>query len=465
MNRMIRNIIYALFLLVGGYACRPAPTEADREKLYAQLRRADSCARSKQEEQAIQLYFEWLERSEGKVNTLTRADVYDKIGKLYLYRNLYVDALDMFRRSAGIYRDMGAWKEEAGAWRNIGRTHLMRQRGDSIIQSYQRAIQLAEETGEQELLKGIQQEFQFVCSKTALLKGNARLWLHFLDKLNSMDAGCLLLGSVMAQQPDRHGGAERWLLRAADSEDLYIRAQAHRELYDWAKRTGNAEKTAHYSDLYIQSADSLEKEYSTSLSFHDLGQSYEKQRMEMEHERMKNRQLRRTNMLLGIIIGLGLLLLASFQIYRKEKRRKEGELARLMKQIREKEQQIEDLQNARPETDTEPEDGPSRYAAFDLLYRMKTAPRYGLIGTEEEWLQVYAVINRLYGDIVGKLEGYPQLTELDVRICYLVHARMSNADLGVLFNVDGRSVSKSKQRIKKKMEIAADCTLEDYLTK
>ena len=136
-----------------------------------------------------------------------------------------------------------------------------------------------------------------------------------------------------------------------------------------------------------------------------------------------------------------------------------------MKQIREKEQQIEDLQNARPETDTEPEDGPSRYAAFNLLYRMKTAPRYGLIGTEEEWLQVYAVINRLYGDIVGKLEGYPQLTELDVRICYLVHARMSNADLGVLFNVDGRSVSKSKQRIKKKMEIAADCTLEDYLTK
>ena len=40
---------------------------------------------------------------------------------------------------------------------------------------------------------------------------------------------------------------------------------------------------------------------------------------------------------------------------------------------------------------------------------------------------------------------------------------MSNADLGVLFNVDGRSVSKSKQRIKKKMEIAADVTLENYL--
>ena len=64
---------------------------------------------------------------------------------------------------------------------------------------------------------------------------------------------------------------------------------------------------------------------------------------------------------------------------------------------------------------------------------------------------------------MGKLEGCPQLTEQDVRVCYLLHARMSNATLGVLFNVDSRSVVKSKQRIKKKMGIAADLTLEEYL--
>ena len=68
-----------------------------------------------------------------------------------------------------------------------------------------------------------------------------------------------------------------------------------------------------------------------------------------------------------------------------------------------------------------------RYEAFDLLYRLKTEPRYGLVRTEDEWLQLYAVINRLYGDIVDKLRNWPQLTELDVRVCYLVHARMSNA--------------------------------------
>ena len=108
---------------------------------------------------------------------------------------------------------------------------------------------------------------------------------------------------------------------------------------------------------------------------------------------------------------------------------------------------------------------PLRYEAFDLLYRLKTDPRYGLVQTEDEWLQLYAVINRLYGDIVDKLRNWPQLTEQDVRVCYLVHARMSNANLGALFNVDSRSITKSKQRIKKKMEIDGEWSLEEYLMK
>ena len=44
-------------------------------------------------------------------------------------------------------------------------------------------------------------------------------------------------------------------------------------------------------------------------------------------------------------------------------------------------------------------------------------------------------------------------------------ARMSNATLGALFNVDGRSITKSKQRIKKKMEIDGEWSLEEYLMK
>ena len=460
MKRIFRLILCILMVALWITSCHNPMGDADREALYAQLKKADSCSRHKQEEQAIQHYFEWLEQAKGNVGSLSLADVYDKIGTLYMYRNLYVDAIGMFRQSAVIYREMGDWKEEALAWRNIGRANLMRHRSDSIIFYYQRAIGLAEETGEHELLKELQREYQFVCSKNALLQSNSRLWLHYLDMLDSTDASYLLFGSIMADQPNRYQEAEEWLLKAANSEDIFIRTNAYRKLYDWSKRVEDSNKTARYSDLYIQWADSLEKEHSSSLTLHNLGQSYEKQRMEVENERLKNQQLKRTMYLLCMIAGLCLLLLIGVFLYQREKLKRERELANLMQQIREKEYLIENLQTSRQEPSV-----PLRYEAFDLLYRLKTEPRYGLVHTEDEWLHLYAVINRLYGDIVDKLRNCPQLTEQDVRVCYLIHARMSNATLGALFNVDGRSITKSKQRIKKKMEIDGDLSLEEYLMK
>ena len=160
----------------------------------------------------------------------------------------------------------------------------------------------------------------------------------------------------------------------------------------------------------------------------------------------------------GSIFLITTLLLVGVLLYRLEKQKRKRELARLMQQIREKEQMIEDLQVSLPVPSP-------KHKAFDLLYQLKSEPRYGLIETEDEWFQLYAVINRLYGDIVNKLKDCPQLTGQDVRVCYLLHARMNNATLGILFNVDSRSVVKSKQRIKKKMGIASDLSLEEYLMK
>ena len=90
--------------------------------------------------------------------------------------------------------------------------------------------------------------------------------------------------------------------------------------------------------------------------------------------------------------------------HQKEKKRRERELAYLMQQIREKEHLIENLQSSLDESPV-----PVRYEAFDLLYRLKSEPHYGIIKEEDEWIQLYAVINRLYGDIMIHLENcHPQ---------------------------------------------------------
>ena len=468
----IYPIIYVVWVGMLCFSCQSFVKQTDSEEIYDLLKQADSCSLHRKEEQAIQKYFEILKYAEDAETPLFLGDIYNKLGAMFLYRNLYVDAIDMFRKGAKLYHKGGAWREEALAWRNIGRANLMRQRSDSIIFYYQRAIGLAEETGEQEVLKDLQREFQFVCSKHALLQGDTRLWLHYLDMLDTSDASYLLVGTLLARQSVNNEEAEARLLKAADSKDLYIKANAYRALYDYSKKIGDGEKTALYSDLYIQYADSLEKKYSLSLSLHELGENYEKQRMEAENERLKNRQLKRTMYWSSVVVFLCMILLFGIQYYHKEKRKRKREMARLMKQIREKEHVIEDLRKHQYEK--EKREGvfikcedvlPKRYTAFDSLYKLKVQPYYNMIEAEDEWLEVYAIINLLYGDIVGKLERYPQLSMLDVRTCYLVHARLSNTDIAALFNIDSRSVSKAKQRIKKKMEIDSELSLEDYLMK
>lgn len=459
------GMIYMMLMGLLCFSCRHSGKQMEPKDIYALLKQADSCSQYRQEEMAIQKYFEVLKHAEEVETPLFLADVYGKLGTMFLYRNLYVDAIDMFRQGALLYQKQGAWREEALAWRNIGRANLMRQRSDSIIFYYQRAIGLAEEAGEQETLKDLQMEFQFVCSNNALLRGDTRLWLHYLDILETSDASYLLVGSLLSKQRFDHEEAEPRLLKAAESKDLYIRTNAYRALYDYSKRIGDKEKTARYSDLYIQYADSLEEAYSMSLSLHELGESYEKQRMEAENERLKNRQLKRTMFWVALVGFLCLLLLVGVQQYNKEKRRRKREMARLMKQIREKETLIEDLRKHQRENEKREGVLPKRYTAFDLLYRLKMHPQYEVIGTEDEWLELYAVINLLYGDIVDKLEKCPQLSMLDVRVCYLLHARLGNADIATMFNVDSRSVSKSKQRIKKKLGITSELSLEDFLMK
>lgn len=68
----------------------------------------------------------------------------------------------------------------------------------------------------------------------------------------------------------------------------------------------------------------------------------------------------------------------------------------------------------------------------------------------QEWNRLFELIDLFYGNISARLNGCELLREHDRRICYLLHAGLDNSALGILFNIDNTSVTKSKQRIKKK---------------
>lgn len=56
-----------------------------------------------------------------------------------------------------------------------------------------------------------------------------------------------------------------------------------------------------------------------------------------------------------------------------------------------------------------------------------------------------------------------QLNIRELKLCYLVRARLGNKTISILFNITPRSVLKAKQRIKIKLALSATDSLDIYI--
>lgn len=311
------------------------------------------------------------------------------------------------------------------------------------------------------------------------------------------------------------------LKKATQANDMYIRSSAYQLLYELERNANRPEIAVEYAEKYIQSRDSLDKQLSTSSTIRALGQNYEKERLKSENQQLQNERLRRRMYYLIILSFSFCLLVAGLVWYYREKWKKEKVLADMMQKLRDNESQIDNyttiieknkriiselqgdqrkkvallrevqskstqfenlkeenlllmkqlhlLQSDRKEILQKLQMGTississQRMAAFTQLWLLKSEPYYGIIETQEEWCRLFELIDVFYGDISDKLNSCELLNEHDRRVCYLLHAGLDNSTLGTIFNIDNTSVTKSKQRIKKKLGLGPNDSLEAFL--
>lgn len=100
----------------------------------------------------------------------------------------------------------------------------------------------------------------------------------------------------------------------------------------------------------------------------------------------------------------------------------------------------------------------SQLLAMSQLLRLHTAPAYGIIRNEQEWRSLFSILDVLYGSSLAASLAEFNLNPQELKLCYLVRARLKNKVIGVLFNITATSVLKAKQRLKPKLGLgAADC--------
>lgn len=105
----------------------------------------------------------------------------------------------------------------------------------------------------------------------------------------------------------------------------------------------------------------------------------------------------------------------------------------------------------------------SQLLAMSQLLRLHTTPAYGIIRSEREWQNLFALLDMLYGGGFLADLGERQLTGQELKLCYLVRAHLKNKAIALLFNVTTSSVVKAKQRLKRKLGLLPADSFDSYI--
>jgi DNA-binding CsgD family transcriptional regulator/AraC-like DNA-binding protein len=129
------------------------------------------------------------------------------------------------------------------------------------------------------------------------------------------------------------------------------------------------------------------------------------------------------------------------------------ELTSLMDSILQKKREIASIKDVLRKNSSSNGENDSRIKSVEIS-----------INTDKEWDAFKANFDLLFTTFSEILvQSHPTLTQNDLRICALIKSGLKNKELAELQGISIKSIEKSKERIKKKMELDKDLALNDYL--
>lgn len=100
---------------------------------------------------------------------------------------------------------------------------------------------------------------------------------------------------------------------------------------------------------------------------------------------------------------------------------------------------------------------------YNLFIKLKAEPSYIFIG-EKEHEHLCRVTDKLYRQFATRIRTtYPDLTKHDIETCCLLKAGLTNQEISIIFNNTPAAITKSKNRIKKRMGLNGEVNLDSFL--
>jgi tetratricopeptide (TPR) repeat protein/DNA-binding CsgD family transcriptional regulator len=430
------------------------------------------------------------------------ASSYINIGAIYYNRKNYSEAFKNYSNALKIYEDTDNKKGIAFSYNNIGVIYYVQGNLSQTLKNYLAALKIFKEINDKQGMalshNNIGTVYYSLKNYPEALK-NHLIALKISEEIRNKERiadSFISLGRVETQLKELKS-AQNYLNEALQlaketgDKDAIKRTYESLAVLDSINDNWKA-ANSHYK-LFVIYRDSIEN-IAKNKQIAEIQTKYEVDKKEKEIKLLnKEIQLRETRSTLfytgiGSLVIIALLII-SLQVSRSKKNKRilqteieKNELNKemLQKKIEVKEKELEtnkntllvytqhlveknmlleELNNRLNELQSAPTEDSEKIKKISLLTSSK-------IITEDNWEQFKILFEKVYEGFFFKLKNeYPGTTTAEQRLAALIKLNISSKEIASMIGISDDSVKKTRYRLRKKMELETEDSLEEAISK
>lgn len=421
------------------------------------------------------------------------AQTYGQMGSLFTYQGLYDESLKTCKSALKIHSFLKNQAKIAIALRNIARTFIALEKQDSAIYYYKKAYKHVLKSNDDKIINSLLSELGCVyydIGKT----DSAKIMLQTAIKGNYDIENALLNLGLLHKDAGQLDSAQYYFNQTIKLADIYKQRHTFLHLSQLEADKKHYFKALEYAYKFIFLMDSINKINQTeAISKIQALYNYQHTEKENNQLRLANENKKVLNYQLLFAFTVLTTISLSSNIYIKKKKQNAIEKERKLRKIQEEQyaQSIERIENNIKKI-SELESQLYRAEENDIVNKRiiqsqkeqleyinhqviairkeqsllestfeqsqiyllfhKVGNDVSIKITENEWSALQLAIDKTYHDFTNRLYAlYPQLSLLELRICYLIKISMQVKDIAKLLNRSKSAISISRMRLYKKI--------------
>lgn len=423
------------------------------------------------------------------------ARTYNQMGTLFAYQGLYDESLEANRQAARQFLLQGKNTRTSYAYRDMARMFDMKEQNDSALFYYQKAHSMAVEAGDSHRIYGILGEMARFYFELGQIDTAKSMLLQVLQNRKVRNQNVYqILGSIYEKEKQWDSAYYYWE-KSLNTHILNQQYYAHAGLFSLEMEKQNYPKAIKHIKMALKLNDSINKitKTETVAKINSL-YNYQHINKELEKEQRANLKRKFTNYVLSSVLLVLFILMGWLIAYIKQRKtlafQREKQLLLLKEELymrstealennqrkihsleeelcqlkSDKKQLIIELTQQKElleissqkimtvQTERELKENIFKESEIYQLFHKACHVQPNIKITEKEWQELQTAIDDTYPNFSKNLYSLcPQLSLMDLRICYAIKISLSVTDIANLVNRSKSAITASRIRLYKKL--------------